>query len=88
LDSRYISDKDSFWRVYGYDIHKHHPAVERMPYHLPNENYITYNAASNMADILSQSFLQKTMLTEWFAANGENPNARDLTYLDFPSKWR
>jgi hypothetical protein len=59
-----------------------------MPVHLPNENYITYNAASNMPDILSQSFLRKTMLTEWFAANGENPNAIDLTYLDFPPKWR
>jgi hypothetical protein len=70
------------------DIHKHYPAVERMHIHLPNENYIIYNVASNMADILSQSFLQKTMLTEWFATNRENPNARDLTYLDFPSKWQ
>jgi hypothetical protein len=47
-----------------------------------------YPVASNMADILSQAFLRKTMLIEWFAANRENPNARDLTYLDFLSKWR
>jgi hypothetical protein len=87
LDSRYICDKDSCWRVYGYDIHKHYPAVERMPVHLPNKNYITYKATSNMVHLLSQSFLQKTILTEWFAMNQQNPDARDLTYCDFPSKW-
>jgi hypothetical protein len=57
LDSHYICDKDSCWRVYGYDIHKHYPAVERMLVHLPNGNYITYKSASNMSHMLSQSFL-------------------------------
>jgi hypothetical protein len=88
LDSCYICDKDSCWRVYGYDIHKHYPAVERMPIHQLNENYIAYKAASNMADLIAQSFYQKTMLTEWFTTNQQNPDARDLTYCDFPSKWR
>jgi hypothetical protein len=58
-----------------------------MHVHLPNENHITYDAASNMADILSQSFLRKTMLTDWFVRD-LTYNARDLTYLDFPTKWQ
>jgi hypothetical protein len=28
------------------------------------------------------------MLTEWFVDNKNNPDVRDLTYYDFPSKWR
>jgi hypothetical protein len=28
------------------------------------------------------------MLTEWLVDNKNNPNVRDLTYYDFPSKWR
>jgi hypothetical protein len=56
--------------------------------HLPNENYITYNAIANMSEILSENFLRKTMLTEWFTTNVQNENARNLTYIDFPSKWR
>lgn len=88
LDSRYLCDKDSAWRILGYEIHRHYPAVERMPVHLPNENYITYNATANMSEILSENFLRKTMLTEWFTTNVQNENARNLTYIDFPSKWR
>jgi ATP-dependent DNA helicase PIF1 len=28
------------------------------------------------------------MLTEWFAANREHIEARELTYCEFPLKWR
>jgi hypothetical protein len=66
----------------------HYPSVERMPVHLPNENYITYSAGANMVDVLSQTYLRRTMLTEWFATNLQNPDARNLTYPDFPTKWR
>jgi hypothetical protein len=58
-----------------------------MPVHLSNENYITYGAESNMTHILYE-FLRKTMLTEWFVANQNFPDSRNLTYCDFPSKWR
>jgi hypothetical protein len=88
LDTRYLCDKDSCWRVLGYDIHRHYPAVERMPVHLPNENYITYNATSNISRILSEGFVQKTMLTEWFYVNSTCESARNLTYNEFPTKWR
>jgi hypothetical protein len=88
LDSRYMCDKDSCWRVFGYEIHRHYPAVERMTVHLPNENYISYYARANMAQVLSESFLRRTMLTEWFVCNTTDPSVRDLTYCKFPSKWR
>jgi hypothetical protein len=88
LDTRYICDKDACWRVFGFEIHRHYPTVERMPVHLPNQNYITYTSRSNMAQVLSEAFLRRTMLTEWFVCNSNNPNARDLTYCEFPSKWR
>jgi hypothetical protein len=44
LDCRYICDQDACWRIFGYDIHRHHPAVERMPVHLPNENFVSFSA--------------------------------------------
>jgi hypothetical protein len=69
-------------------IHRHFPPVTRLPVHLPNENYITYHASANMSQILSQEFLRRTMLTEWFVANQLHESARSLTYPDFPSEWR
>lgn len=41
-----------------------------------------------MAEIISNDFLERTMLTEWFVANRKYESARNLTYLDFPTKWR
>jgi hypothetical protein len=32
--------------------------------------------------------IKKTMLTEWFSANKEYNSAKDLTYCEFPLKWR
>jgi len=88
LDCRYICEQDACWRVFGYDIHRHYPSVERLPVHLPNENFITYRAKANMSRVLSQEFLRRTMLTQWFVANQTHSQSRELTYCDFPSKWR
>jgi len=88
LDCRYICDQDACWRILGFDIHRHHLAVERMPVHLPNDNYVAYSARAKMDKLLSLEFLRKTMLTEWFVANQMHPDAHSLTYLQFPSKWR
>ncbi|KAJ1266692.1 hypothetical protein BS78_08G171500 [Paspalum vaginatum] len=87
LDCRYICEHDACWRVFGFDIHRHYPAVERMPVHLPGENFITYHAKQNMADVLAQDFLHRTMLTEWFVTTQNHEAARGLTYCDFPSEW-
>jgi hypothetical protein len=38
--------------------------------------------------MVSNEFLRKTMLTKWFVTNQKYPDARNLTYSDFPSKWR
>ena len=88
LDCRYICEQDACWRVFGYDIHRHYPFIERLPVHLPNENFITYRAKANMSHVLSQEFLRRTMLTQWFVTNQTHSQSRELTYCDFPSKWR
>jgi hypothetical protein len=88
LDCRYICEQDACWRIFGFDIHRHYLAVERMPVHLPDENYISFSARAKMDDVLSLEFLRRTMLTEWFVANQVHPAAGELTYCKFPSKWR
>lgn len=88
LDCRYICEQDACWRILGFDIHRHFPVVERMPVHLPNENFITSRSKAKMDKVLSAEFLRRTMLTQWFVVNQMYPHARDLTYIEFPSKWR
>ncbi|KAG2659831.1 hypothetical protein PVAP13_1KG278905 [Panicum virgatum] len=87
LDCRYICEQDACWCVFGFDIHRHYPAVERMPIHLPDENNILYDENANMAEIVNSEFLRRTMLTKWFECNKANLAGRHLTYLEFPTKW-
>jgi hypothetical protein len=56
--------------------------------HLPNENNITYDAHANIERIASNAFYKRTMLTTLFEANQYFEEVRNLTYCDFPSKWR
>lgn len=87
LDCRYICEHDACWRIFGFDIHRHFPPVQRLSVHLENENNITYDENANMTNILSEEFLRRTTLTQWFVANQMYPEARTLTYCDFPKKW-
>ncbi|KAM0918646.1 hypothetical protein ACQ4PT_008729 [Festuca glaucescens] len=43
--------------------------------------------SSDCPNVVIRSLFHKTMLTEWFVANENHPEARDLTYLDFPTGW-
>jgi hypothetical protein len=52
-----------------------------MPVHLLDENYVTYSAQADMSQVVSQEFLRRTILTEWFAANQRYPEARNLLYF-------
>jgi hypothetical protein len=56
-----------------------------MPVNLLHKNYTAYNPTANMAQILSDPFFRKTMLTEWFICNRNNPSERSLTYCQFQS---
>ena len=86
-ECRYVCCHDSFWRGYGYDIHSKTPSVERLTVHLLNKHVVRFRAKSNLRAVVNNTFLHKTMLTEWFKANGRYRSARSLTYCDFPTCW-
>ena len=87
LDCRYICEQDACWRIFGFDIHRHYPPVERLPVHLPDDNCIVYDTHADLTKIASLEFLRRTMLTEWFVANQNSPLGKDLTYCEFPSRY-
>jgi hypothetical protein len=74
--------------MFAFDIHVRAPSVERLVVHLENMNRVIYSQDDNLADVIRNPNKYKTMLTEWFVANQRYTDARELTYLQFPSKWR
>lgn len=84
---RYICDPDACWRIIGFEIHAHLPAVERMHVHLPGENYVAYKEGQNLTQMLNDSRLTKIMFTEWFNFNRQYVDGLDLTYCEFPTRF-
>jgi hypothetical protein len=88
LDCRYICELDALWRLLGFEIHYHWPPVERLPVHLALKNIVTIRTDEKPTNIAKDPKYTKTMLTEWFNANKQYEEARELTYYEFPKKWR
>ncbi|KAK9275061.1 hypothetical protein L1049_022319 [Liquidambar formosana] len=87
LDCRYISSSEVCWRVFEFDLQQRHPAVERLQYHLEDQQNLIFSDDDIPQDVISRSTIDKTMLTQWFKANEEHPDARNLTYAEFPCSW-
>ncbi|EOA28676.1 hypothetical protein CARUB_v10024900mg [Capsella rubella] len=85
LECRYLSACEATWRIFAFDIHERKPAVTRLSLHLPNQQRITYPEGARLEYILSKEGIDKTMLTEWFEMNKRCPEARKLTYIQFPT---
>lgn len=84
---RYLSACEACWRMFEFDIHVRAPSVERLVVHLENMNRVIYSQDDDLADVVRNPS-KDNMLTEWFVANQRYMDARELTYLRFPSKWR
>nr|XP_025887491.1 uncharacterized protein LOC112941712 [Solanum lycopersicum] len=87
LDCRCISATEACWRIFSFDIHHRQPAVERLPFHLQGENTIVFQEERCPESILNRPDIVKTKFTEWFEANKEYEDARELTYSNFPTRW-
>ena len=89
LDSRYGSACEGAWRLFMFPMHEEVPNITRLPVHLPGHQSITWNAdrSPNIQTIMDQQGSQDTKLTAYFKANAQYPEARQLLYQDFPSKF-
>ena len=87
LDCRYISASEACWRLFEFDIQYREPAVERLSFHLEDEQIITFKDSDYLDNVLQRPDITKTKFTEWMKTNEISNTARSLTYCDFPTKW-
>jgi hypothetical protein len=87
IDCCYLSSHEATWRLFEFDIHYRTPAVERLAVHLPFMNSVVYPANQPLSAIVHDQRYLQTTLTEWFSANRRFPSARELTYIEFLTKW-
>ncbi|PIA56622.1 hypothetical protein AQUCO_00700758v1 [Aquilegia coerulea] len=87
LDCRYLSASEACWRIFKFDIHYRDPSVQRLVYHLEDEQTIIFHDDDDLVDVVNRTNVEKTMFTEWFEINKHHEDARRLTYVDFPTEW-
>ncbi|KAK4328216.1 hypothetical protein Pmani_001336 [Petrolisthes manimaculis] len=84
---RFIFSNEAAWRIFGFDIHEHHPTVQRLAVHLKNGQrvYITEETARHAVEQPSE-----TTLTAFFSLCQNDEFAKSLLYCEVPSHytWR
>ncbi|KAG7958907.1 hypothetical protein I3843_10G043700 [Carya illinoinensis] len=62
---RWITPPEAMWRIFGFIINEVHPAHQ-----------VTFRAHENLTNVINSDFSAKSMLTEFFATNQVDQNAR------------
>ncbi|XP_028801522.1 uncharacterized protein LOC114756750 [Neltuma alba] len=86
-DVRYLSPCEAVWRIFGFDINYRTPSVERLSFHLPNQQTIIYADEANLDDVVNHNEGKPTVFQAWMKANEKYDEARALTYSEFPTKF-
>ncbi|RID68698.1 hypothetical protein BRARA_C00841, partial [Brassica rapa] len=86
-ECRYISACEASWRLFSFHIHHNEPSVMKLTLHLPGKHRVVIDPTKRLEEVLSRDDIEKTMLTAYFEANQKYEEARELTYIQFPSRF-
>ena len=72
---------------FSFPIHGRTPAVERLYFHLPNEQSMFFNDEEDMDSLLSKPSVKKSMFTSSVQANEIYNEGTIFTYTEFVTKF-
>ncbi|GJX17321.1 hypothetical protein Tco_0218153 [Tanacetum coccineum] len=81
---RYLSACEAAWRIYSFDIHYMFPPVERLPFHLPNEQSVIFDETESLDYTLENVSVNETKFQAWMERNKTDTFAQMLLYVEFP----
>ncbi|GKF00941.1 hypothetical protein Tco_0027864, partial [Tanacetum coccineum] len=84
MDEKYLSACEAAWRIYGFDIHYRFPPVERLPFHLPNEQSVIFDESDSLDYTLDKASVNETKFQAWMETNKTYTFAKKLLYVEFP----
>ncbi|CAG7875470.1 unnamed protein product, partial [Brassica rapa] len=87
LDCRYVSACESMWLIFKFEIHHQHPPVQRLSIHLPGQQPALFNDSSDLEQVVSNCEFRPSMFMAYLETNKIDPDARNLTYVQFPTKY-
>lgn len=82
-----MSPCEVVWRIFAFDIHHKWPPIQRLMFHLPNQQPIYFKYEEEIDTVVIRKGELKTMFLAWFDANKSYVEGRDLTYSEFPTRF-
>nr|GEW36966.1 hypothetical protein [Tanacetum cinerariifolium] len=77
-DCRYLSSCEAAWRIFNFDIHHRSPAVERLPFHLPNQQSVVFDPTESIDFQLEKVSANTSKFLAWMERNQTDKEARKL----------
>nr|GEX05100.1 hypothetical protein [Tanacetum cinerariifolium] len=87
LDCRYLSACEAVRRIFGFEVEYRTPSVERLSFYLPGEQQVLYDENSDLETILHKPSVGHSMFEGWMKMNELYPASRELTYVEFTTKY-
>ena len=85
--TRCITTIEAVYRLFRFPMYSMSPPVLQMQVHLPGMHMVPFNDDDNLEDVLERAKSQRSILTEFFRMNIEDPNARKYLYREFPEHY-
>ncbi|XP_050915146.1 uncharacterized protein LOC127130124 [Lathyrus oleraceus] len=87
VDARWICAPEALWKIFRFTLYRLYPSVERLQIHLPNRHQVCFYDHQQIVDVLNNERNSKTMLTQFFALNLRDPQARKYLYREIPEHY-
>ncbi|XP_042005673.1 uncharacterized protein LOC121754362 [Salvia splendens] len=86
-DCRYVSACEAAWRTFGFEIQYKDPSIERLSFHLPNEQHVIFYEVDSLGNVLNRRTIHESKFLGWMEENKLYSEGRNLTYGEFPTKF-
>ncbi|GJX10307.1 uncharacterized protein Tco_0200166, partial [Tanacetum coccineum] len=83
-DCRYLSSCEAAWRIFKFDIHHRFPAVERLPFHLPDQQSVEFDPSESIDFQLDKVSTNTSKFLAWMDCNEKDVHAQKHLYVEFP----
>ncbi|KAL8132735.1 uncharacterized protein LOC141714174 [Apium graveolens] len=88
LSCRYVSAAEASWRIFGFPIHYREPYVQRLYFHLEDEQEVLFRDDEALPQIIGRFRPDSSMFVQWLLNNRRDESGIDLTYVRYPVRYR
>ena len=78
INCRYLTPCEGAWRIFGFPIQHIFPPVQRLPYHLPNQQPVIFFTDESVPSLLEKPRAKESIFLSWMEINQHDEDARKL----------